>query len=74
MYEVTKIPIWQIVVYFSTYIAGHFFIALMANHWTKKFEKESWDKQTKTNAGVWNFLNKWFAPMYVVFLMVIFYF
>ena len=74
MYEVTRIPIWQIVVYFVLYIVGHIFIALMAKHWTEQFEKEHWNKDIKRNAGIWNFLNKWFPAMYVVFLLAMFYF
>ena len=74
MYEVTRISIWQIVIYFFVYIAGHVFIALMAKHWTEKFEKGKWEKDAKIKANVWNFLNKWFPGIYVIFLLVIFYF
>lgn len=56
------------------YIAGHVFIAIMAKNTTERYEKEHWDKDKKKVADVWNFLNKWFPAMYVVFLMLIFYF
>jgi hypothetical protein len=73
MYQVTRIPIWQILMYFLMYIACHIGIAMMAKHWTNKFEKSKWEKDIKRNADIWNFLNKWFPAMYVVFLMIIFY-
>lgn len=73
-YQVTRMPIWTIIVYFLLYIVCHIAIDYMARYWTDKFEYSKHSKNIKRSADVWNFLNKWFPAMYVVFLLVMFYF
>lgn len=71
--EVVRLPIKMLVGYFIAYLTIHIAIGLGHKLVLKRLEEEPNDEDLKTAAKVFGIGVKWFAAVFVIFLLYVFY-
>ena len=74
VYVVEKISIFTMVLYFIIYLVGHFVIVLSERRLRKEIDDGNKNPDKITAHKTLKFLTKWFAAIYVVFLLSVLYF
>ena len=73
MVEVSRLSFITLFLYFALYIGLHTFIMVLV----KKFQKEYNEKpsdENKNKLKIAQVIFKWFAPVYLIFILLVLYF
>ena len=73
MIDVSRIPIWRIILLFVLYIVLHVGLLMFSKKMGERAEKEKWDEDAVRVSRIMKFVATWFPAIYIVFLMLLFY-
>lgn len=70
MIPVSKIPIWQIIIYFLVYLILHIFLGIEKKLIEKQIKKEPNNLEIKNTYKITCFAFKWFPFIYTIFIIL----